>query len=889
MGLALLAPLLSLQALAVEADGAEGVLEEVVVTGSRIRRADVTAASPVITITADHIRDAGYSNFQEVLATLTQNSGGSLDQQQVFGFTPAASAVNLRGVGIGRTLTLMDGKRTPRYPIAAGGTENFSDTANVPLAAVERVEVLTSGASALYGSDAMGGVVNIILKEAFQGLQIDGRYLGAEQGGLGTANLNLLLGAGGVERNVLLLVEHERNDRLKATQRNGFNDLGSDLAFGGIGSYSAYGLSLRTPADEVVRTLDPATCAARGLQPWPAPFQVCGFDRASRRDLFPDRERTSVMGRWSLLFAGNLEFYGRLDYSHSRTRTEIEPMAVDDYRYFVGLDAGASPDPGFVTLLSERTGETARFPQAAAFGGDFAGQADGEYLYYRRMVEFGNRTNDITVDNYGFLTGVRGELDGGWSWDLDWWFMRTGRDARRGGFASAGTYFEFLASGPAGRSQFDRMTLAEVAAARYVPTQDGESSINQFSFNMATANLFELPTGAVGFAFGAETAREWFSSTADPETLQGNVLATGASSGAGRRRYSAAYAEFVVPVLDRVDLQAAFRYDDYNDFGDNVSPLVAAVWRVSNSVRFRAGWARTFRAPDLQRVYGDPARSFAQVTDPVACEFQGGSIGDPGLPACRGEVFTDVTTGPNPDLNAEEGENWNLGVTLQAAGIEASLDFWRVEVTDMVNSLDAQTMVNNPEEFDALITRNPLTLEAVHVDATARNLTRLETRGVDLVLGYGLDTRRAGFWDFTLRGTYLSRWDEQFFPTSPVTDVIRNSRVPEWRWNFTGNWTWGQWGATLFVSYVGSMNGLNSDLFTPGDPDNPRLTVGSWTTANLSGYWADDVLRVQAGVNNLANQGPKADETDAWPFYPRGYQNAVGRQYYLRVTYHLGG
>jgi iron complex outermembrane receptor protein len=867
----------------------EGVMEEIVVTGSRIKRIDAENANPLVTISSDEIRDVGYNSFQEVMANLTQNSGGALDQQQVFGFTPAGSAVDLRGVGIGRTLTLIDGKRTPKYPIAAGGTDNFSDTANIPLAAIERIEVLTTGASAIYGSDAIGGVVNIITKDYYNGVNVDVRYSDTDGGGLETGNVNFMVGTGDEDRNILFLVEHEQQDRLKAPQRNNFDDLGSDLAFDGIGSLSSYGISLRTFGNEVVRTLDREECEARGLAKWTTSQLYCGFNRSTRRDLFPERERTSIMSKWSYAFSEAAEFYGRVDYSKSQTNTAIEPMPVDEFSFFVGLDENFDPDPGFVTGLSDRTGETARFPQATAFGSDFAGLEDGGYYYTRRMIEFGNRTSEINIDNYAVLTGLRGDFAGSWSYDADWSFMRTDLNTNRGGYASARTYFEFLTSGVAGRSSFDVMTEEEVEAARYVPVQRAQSTINQFSLNVTTPTLFEMPAGSVGFAAGVETAREWFENTSDTESINGNILATGGSSGEGKRDYSAIYGEMLFPLLESLELQAALRYDDYSDFGDNVAPLLGLQWRPMDALMLRFNWAETFRAPDLQRVYGDPTAAFQQVTDPVACEFQGGTIGDDSIAACRGEIFTDVLVGPNADLDAETGENWNIGAVFQFAGFDGSIDFWHVEVKDIVNELTAQTIVNNPDQYGALITRNPVTQEVELVNATAQNLTFVETEGVDISLGYGLDTARAGFWDFRIKGTYMNKWEEQFTELDPVTDVIQDSRVPEWRLNFTTNWTFGQWGGTLFINYIDSMNGLNNELYTPGDPDNPRLTIGSWTTANLSGYWTNDKLRVQAGVNNLSNEGPKADETDSWPFYPQEYHNAIGRQFYLRVSYDTGG
>jgi iron complex outermembrane receptor protein len=866
----------------------EGVMEEIVVTGSRIKRIDAQDANPLVVIDADEIKNVGYNSFQEVMANLTQNSGGSLDQQQVFGFTPAASAVDLRGVGIGRTLTLIDGKRTPKYPIPAGGTDNFSDTANIPLAAIERIEVLTTGASAIYGSDAMGGVVNIITKEYFNGINLDARYSDTDKGGMETGNINLMVGAGDEDRNILFLVEHESAERLKANQRNNFDNLGSDLAFNGFGSYSSYGISLRTFAGSIVRSLAPEECSERGLQPWDTlPFDLCGFNRSARRDLFPERERTSAMTKWNYALNENVEFYGRLDYTKSTTDRAIEPMPVDDYSFFVGLDENFDADPGFVTALSDRSGETARFEQATAFGGDFAALDDGGYYYTRRMIEFGNRTDEMDVDNYAILTGLRGDFGESWSYDADWSFMRTDFKSTSGGYASASTYFDFLTSGTSGRSSFDIMTDAEVEAATYIPTQDAQGSVNQFSVTLSNPELFQMPAGGVGFAVGAETAREWFYNTSDTESINGNILATGGSSGEGKRDYSALYTEFLFPVLESLEVQVALRYDDYSDFGDNVAPLIGVQWRPIDELMFRANWGETFRAPDMQRVYGDPTAAFSQVTDPVACEFQGGQIGDQDIPACRGEIFVDVAVGPNADLDAETGENWNIGMVFQFAGFDGSIDLWNVEIEDIVNDLSAQTIVNNPETYGNLITRNPLNQEVVSVNATAQNLTFIETQGVDFSLGYGLDTSRAGFWDFRLKGTYMTKWDSQFDELSEVVDVIEDSRVPEWRMNFSTNWTLGQWGATLFINYIDSMNGLNNELYDPATTTR-NLRIKSWTTTNLSGYWTNDALRVQVGVNNLANEGPKPDDTDSWPFYPQEYHNGIGRQYYLRVSYTTG-
>lgn len=867
-----------------EEDEGATAMEEVFVTGSRIRRIDNETVSPVVSISSEDIQSIGFTSVQEVLSDLPQNSGGSLDQQQTFGFTPAASAVDLRGAGEGRSLTLINGKRLPKYPIPAGGTDNFVDTANIPLGAVERVEVLTSGASAIYGSDAMGGVVNIILKEEFEGFEIKGKYGDSKGGGGELKNISLVAGANSDTSKLMFFLEHDSKGVLHARQRNRFGDLGSDLAFdSAFGAYSSYGVSMRDIFGSVVATVSEEECIERGLQPiTTGGVPNCGFNRSARRDLFPEMERTSALVNFSMDLNNSMEIYSRFDYTWSSSARDIEPMAVDNYTYYVGTDANGDPDPGNVTLVSDLSGAMVTYDQTTGFGGDFTDLEDGIYYPTRRMLEFGNRRGESENNNYTLLSGVRGELDNGWHWDVDWQFSRTDFGDRNYGYASADLYFAYLTSGTNGRSIFDIMTEEEVAEASYIPWTDAQSTFTGFSATI-DGEMFSLPAGDISWAFGAESYKEWFYNTADTESIKGNILTTGGSSGEGVRDYIALFAESLIPVTDSLAATLALRYDDFSDFGNNTSPQIGIEYRPTDYILVRGLYADTFRAPDMQRVYGDPTVAFDQIVDPYGCETQGGTVG-PASPiaACNGELYVDVAVGPNPDLGPEQGNNWNIGVVMDLDDFNASIDYWSMEIDDIVNDLSAQDIANDYETYDSLITRNPAG-EIELVNATAQNLSFRNTSGIDFTFGYTQPLDELGQLRFKLTGSYLLEYEEQFDMLSEVEDVIAGDRVPEWRMQFSTGWDIGAFSTNLYINYIGSMNGAYIDEY--GDLVD-TATIDSSYKVNLSTAYFMDNFSVQVGINNLTDEGPQVDPTDFnWPYYPQEYYNALGQNYYISVSY----
>jgi Outer membrane receptor for ferrienterochelin and colicins len=356
-------------------------LRGVQVTGSRIRQVDLAGATPVASITSQQITDQGYANVQELFDNLSYNVGGSLAQNQSFGFTPGASGVDLRGFGVGRTLVLLDGRRLPVYPVAAGGTQNFVDLSAIPTSAVKRVDILTTGGSAIYGSDAISGVINIITKKHYNGFSGSVRVGDTEHGGYANHREQMTYGFSDDKNHIIISGEIYHNNALWANQRfYSASDVVPGLPL--IQNYSTYGASY---ADYVNGTITGAPNCQALLGPAGVPnlsnalYQqfgfsgnFCGFDRAQYRQLYPKVTRNSLYSRfdhdfgWATLYVQGL-------YSDEGTEVRFEP-----YPYASPLIPSNAPNA----------------------------PTNGSGYFYRRMTEFGPRGDNIDNRTLYFVTGL---------------------------------------------------------------------------------------------------------------------------------------------------------------------------------------------------------------------------------------------------------------------------------------------------------------------------------------------------------------------------------------------------------------------------------------------------------------------------------------------------
>ncbi|MCL1043458.1 MULTISPECIES: TonB-dependent receptor plug domain-containing protein [Shewanella] len=853
----------------------EDSVERIQVTGSRIKRTDMETATPVTVMSAEDMAKQGFTNVQDALESLTSTTS-AMTTQSVHGFTPAASSISLRGAGANRTLTLINGKRLNQYPKPSGGTDNFVDTANLPMEAVQRIEILQSGGSAIYGADAVGGVINIILKKDFEGVALKYRHADTTHGGGGSDRIALSLGASSDRGNVSTFIEFTENEQLKATDRENFGLHTDKVPYSKYSQYSSYGA--RIAGGSGARALTPEECTAGGFL-WDAARSICGFDRSEWRDLQPKSSRFISSTNFNYELADDVSFVGRLDFAEAKSTTNIEPMAIDNYDVNV--------DGNNVTVSSGDLSKTFT-NKGTALGGDFANAEDGDYYYVRRLHEFGNRAGETKTRNYFFTAGFEGTLADEYSWDASVNYGRTNVDVFRSGFATVAGMFDYITAGENGNSLLNNMSAEDVEQASYSPFERAQSTQKNVQANISGL-AFEMPAGDAQFAFGAEYTEQDYETNSDSESKKGNILTTGGSSGAGERSYWATYAELSLPVLDVLTIDAALRYDRYDDFGGNLSPQLTLEYRPLDELLVRGSVSSVFRAPDMHRVYGDATKGFSTVIDFKQCQALGGTPSqpnpDPRINEICNELHIDTTTGANKDLEAETGYTANIGAVWGGDSLNASFDLWEWKLDDMVSDISASKAAREYEQYENMLTRDA-DGTITHVNAVAQNLAFQKVRGLDITAGYGWDMDSYGELKLNFNGTYILLSEFQLSPTDPVEDDIDNGGLPQYRANLVLGYFIEDFEATLGAYHTARMHGIQYKSFKASggeDFDESAHEVASQTKWNLTaGYTFNDTFKLKAGVVNLFDAGPNFDPTDtSWPHYPRSVYNARGREWFI--------
>ncbi|QYJ80590.1 TonB-dependent receptor [Shewanella acanthi] len=840
----------------------EEKVERIEVTGSRIKRTDMENAAPIVVVSAADIEKGGFNSVQDVLGNLSQNAGGSMTQQEVHGFTPAASSVNLRGVGAGRVLTLINGKRVPKYPFGAGGTSSFVDTANIPLGAIDRIEILTSGASAIYGSDAMGGVINFILKKDVEQTTFKYRISDTDDGGLQTNQFSFMTGVSSNTANLTFFAEYEDREALKGTDR----DWGTDIPVEGhpYATFSSYGANLFT-GNKLFKSISEDDCQSRGYEILSG--GRCGFDRSKQRDFSPEQTRYSTMVNLTKELNDNHQLYSRIDYTHASTYTEIESSTVGtDYMFNVAGDN--------VTISSADLGTSLTYNKATAFGGDFADAEDGDYYYTRRMSELGPRATDFTTDNFSFVIGAKGALTEEIEYDTSWAIARQKVTTLGTGFPTYQSMFDYLTSGTDGKSLLDIISAEDAELIDYQLSKDGQSTLSTFNAGI-NGEAFELPAGAVAYAAGIEYGKEWFYDRSDSMSSAGKVIGKGGSSAAGEREQYSGYTELAVPVIDDLTVTLAGRYDYYDDesdVGGQFSPQVAVEYRPVENLLLRALYAETFRAPDMQRLFGDPTSAYSTVLDPQNNYEKIESL--------------DITVGSNMELDAETGKNYNLGFVWDYNNFNVTMDYWIVDISNIVSSPSAQYILDHEDAYADKVFRDA-NGKLLLVNTQAINMASRETSGIDFSVGYRYELTNYGELSARFEGSYMLKWDEQLTPDSETLDLIDGEdSAPQLRANLNLGWAYNDFSSNILIKYIDGMNGYNMDYFIEkGYNEDYPVTVKSHTEVNLAAsYILTDGVKLSGGVNNLFNEGPEVDWTyNSWPHYSRSYYNDVGREYYMSV------
>lgn len=859
-------------------------LDRVTVTGSNIRGIDLEDSQPVRIIDAEEIRSYGAVNVADLLREISQTAGGTgnfntSNSGALQADSPAGSAAaSLRGLGSSATLTLVNGRRIAASSFASG-SESFIDINAIPVAAVERVEVLTTGASAIYGADAVAGVVNFVLREDFDGVRISASY-GDSQRGTDEARMytNLITGFRGERTRGMLVID--------AFQRNALYD--RDRAISAVeprpsqqGVFPSF-LDFVGMEQELVEASCPDGQRFDGRPGFPrgAFGEYCALNRNQFTATDPWSRRIGAYGTFGAFFDNGTEYFAELALQRNRSEADSAPAP------WTVLETVPFEHPDFPEELRQRlidAGADDRFPLDA----------------YGRFPDA--RTIEVTTTNWRLLNGLRGTA-GNWDWETSVTASRSESEQvavagiyNRERFI-AGLQGELCADGTTtcapgdgglwynpfgGQAEQDPQVLALVRER--VP-REGVSTLYAWDGKL---NGFagSLAGGDIGWALGAEVRREKIADRPSPlatADADGEVPVFGFGSTAvdASRSQWALYAESFLPLTEQFDVRLAGRYDHYSDFGGDFNPAISFRWRPADWFVLRGGYNTSFRAPSLAQVGAGVTLSSGALPCSPGGEFFdtfcGGFSGDDGY---LSEVYG------NPDLEAETADAFYLGTVFSLGErTTLTLDYWNFDQRNLVDIDDLELFrraLNDPSlVFDSRGDRPPFgqlgigtrggaigdPVEDVFLELI--NVGRQRTDGIDVKFDHAFEETNLGRFSFYADATWVRSFERTRSCSATDTVAVRGAgacvggqqliqqvgefRFPEWTVNTGVRFGSGDVTARLWANHVDGYFDDDQRAEVPAG-----RTIGSWTTANLNIDW-DFSERQTIGltVRNLADRDP---------------------------------
>jgi iron complex outermembrane receptor protein len=837
-------------------------LESVLVTGSNIKRTDAEGPNPVLVIDRAAIARSGKTTVTDILRSISANSGNSFDEQYTGSFAAGSASIGLRGLSPKNTLVLVDGNRVANFGFALNTQDTFVDLNALPLSAIERIEVLKDGASAVYGSDAIAGVVNLILRKNFQGLEAGGSVGAATQGGFGEQKANFVAGWGDVKSdgyNLLFTLDWLHRDRLDHDERD-FTRSGDfrDRPGGRLAGWSTQGGNwLADPRNPVPFANCPGPSVLRPYSDFGSslPGSACAFNSQPFRTLQPSAERYQASLSGTLRLTDNVEAFADALYSDNRAGQIFGPP----------LTVG----PG-LRAYNPATGTLVDIPVVLPVGHpNNPGTAPLPFEY--TFFDLGARLKNNRQNFYRVLAGVRGKAG---DWDFETAAVTSQSRQREfvDNFINRYAFERVLADGSYDFAN-PSSTPAALDALRLATRRPGFYRLNAVNAKASTF-LFELPAGAVGFAAGAEVRQEAIDARTTWQVLSGTELRPAINIVDGKRRVAAAYAEFSVPVTTSLELQLAGRGDHYDDFGNAFSPKLGLRWQPLETLLVRGSVSRGFRAPSLPEIAPGQTISYGTVIDPFDPVSPGGSRG-----------VTNVRTG-NPDLDPERSRNVNVGVVwAPTADTSIGFDAYRIEQSNIVEPDNAQFIVNNPQLYPGRVIRDAQGRIQIITNRYA-NQGRLETSGVDIDASHTLHTGSAG--DFTLAATWsrLIAFKRPLVAGQTPYDGAGNNRLgalPKWRGTTSLTWRYDDVTTTLSALHIA---GYDQRVATAASNPGLASRVDAYTQFDLTvGYTGVPNTTLTFGVQNLADRDPPFDPAggangyDITQYNLRGRVVSVGAQY----------
>jgi iron complex outermembrane recepter protein len=848
-------------------------LDRIEVTGSRIKRADIEGALPVTVIDRQQLELSGDTSVADYLRNTTFNSFGSF-RPQSGSSAQSFAGISLRGLGEGRTLILIDGRRAPIAP----NVGSAQDLNSIPLAAVERIEILTDGASAVYGSDAIGGVVNIITRKDFTGVEISAGASNPKRPGGETEEMSVIFGAASDRGRLMAGASY--NNRGIIFQRERSWSQGGASVFSN--NFLTLGNAFLTHPE--FGSVVPGGCSAAG-------FSTSGTG-ASTRCLY---DFTALAADEAEI--RNRSLFARGDYQINDNWSTYMNASVTRVKSFGRYaPVPSSPWPGGFPIIPtdspNHPGNPDGYNAANAAGYD----STTPVRFIHRFAALGPRDSFVDSAVYDLMVGFEGRIG---AVDVDFGvrqsefkYLDLGRN-----YVVAAIAQNFINNGQ--YNIYDPFSVTpDVANAMIATISRDSTSVMQEVFASAAFDLFELAGGTAGMAVGAEYRKDDYSDLYDSLSEAGQIVGSAGNSAAGGRNVKAAYAEVLLPFLSNLEVGLALRHDRYSDYGSDTSPKVSIRYQPLDTLTLRASYGQGFRAPTLDILTQQPSFGAAAIVHAPTCINFGLA------PTCSTQVTTYSIA--NPNLESEQSEQFSAGLAWDATDwLNMTLDYYNIEIENRVAFIGVGTLVGCLEgtvaDCPSGITQFPAGTAANIPDSSLGLGVEFGSAGQIIVAQTGfanLGTIETYGLDFNARTNFdLGNWgslrnllqitNPRSYKTDGGDNVVGREGVPKYRASLSNQWNFGDFNFAWNINYIHgtlSVAGRRAELGL--DDFGYSHTLPSWTTHDLQATWnAPWNGRITLGVQNVADKDPVLD-----PFDPtgRGFRFALydgyGRVPYVRYT-----
>lgn len=887
----------------------EAAPQRIEITGSAIKRIDAETALPVTIIKAEDLKQQGITSVEQIVSAMSASQSSTGTSQSVGSGSGGATYASLRGLGSDKTLVLLNGRRISNNALNGAAP----DLNMIPFAALDRVEVLRDGASSLYGTDAVGGVINFITKKDFTGGTITAEYQQPQHKGGKTFDVNFGYGFGDLDKNgfnLLAVVDYQKQDPVRAMDRwfgaSGLRpDLGIAKSSGAPYPGNYFGqTNAADPNSGFASNTSAPGCNSNPFLFPSNPPDTCRYDYTKWVDLTPKIERASALLKGTFKLGENhqagLEYFVTKD----KAPTTIAPvpyfgLAVQENETHWSLDANGNP---VYTPILDANGNAIPSPFYPGHGVTPlppAGQPVGEVDVNWRAVPGGPRLdqNENTQQRLQFT--LDGTLAG---WDYS---SGIGYNSNRVVRSVFGGYLD------------DTKINDGVAAGIIDPFNEQQTAAGQAYVNSAlvngkleTAKGEALTVDAHGsrevgdwfhsgrqsaLALGVDLRREKYTDKANRAVAEIIQSSTGFDANvdvSGTRNIYAMYTELNMPILKSLEVTAALRYDHYSDFGSTTNPKFSFRYQPSQQVLVRGSYTTGFRAPSLYELnapitYTNTANNY---DDPLLCT---NPATQPSL--CNTQFI--LQNGGNKNLKPEKSKSWTLGLVFEPMrGTSVGVDLWWIRLQHSITVLPEDLIFADPTKYAGLFNRNPSGNLSVsgqqcpgpqcgYITDTNMNLGGVNTYGADLTIASRMRTS-AGTLNVDLNGTYVNHYEYQQEEGGPW---LQNAGVysggsPVFRWMHTLNTSW-----TVNDFTLGAVNHYKAG-YLDQNSGGQNHQVAAYSTWDLYGTWAaSKAMSLTVGVRNAFDQDPPASNQGATfqvGYDPR-YTDPVGRAYYVRGTYNF--